>query len=116
MTDPSVYAAANPSEERDRGPSPPHASNRALWFAVFGPPAAWTIDELTAIAVDHDYCAALLGHTVLPWNGVGVILAVLGLVMLGVSLAALLSCALFSFAIALRLIAPFLLTPAYCGS
>ena len=31
-------------------------SNRALWFAVGGGPIAWSIDELVAIAIDHDFC------------------------------------------------------------
>jgi hypothetical protein len=35
----------------------PQRSSRALWFAVGGGPIAWSVDELAAIAIDHDYCA-----------------------------------------------------------
>jgi hypothetical protein len=31
--------------------------NGALWFAVAGGPAAWSIDALSAIAIENDYCA-----------------------------------------------------------
>ena len=148
MTDPRIYAADNPAEERALLEPPVHAGNRLLWFAVFAPPVAWSVDELTSIALHHDYCAALLGRTFRPWGGVGVMLAVVGLVMLAVSLAggllgwrahasigsddgrgdtdldrrrfmaraALLTCALFSYGIVLRLIAPFILPPSFCGS
>lgn len=148
MTDPKVFAATNPADARDRVAPPTHAKNRLLWFAVFGPPAAWTIDALSSIAVHYDYCAALMGRGFRPWSGVGVILTVIGVAMLSVSLGSgalawrahaalgnddgrsdtgvdrrrfmarggLVTCALFSFAIVLRLIAPFLLSPALCGS
>jgi hypothetical protein len=148
MTDSRVFAAANPAEQRDREAPPAKAGNRTLWFSVFGPPAAWSIDALSSLAVHHDYCAALLGHTYRPWNGIGVIFTAIGIAMLAVSLgggalawrahaelgaddgrgetdldrrrfmarAGLLTCALFSFAIILRLIAPFLLSPDFCGS
>jgi hypothetical protein len=148
MTDPRVYAAANPAEARRVLPVPPRAGNRLLWFAVFAPPLAWSVDALTSIALHHDYCAALLGRTFRPWSGVGVLLTVVGLAMLALSLAggfvgwrahievgsdtgrgdtdldrrrfmaraALLACALFSYGIVLRLIAPFIVSPNFCGS
>jgi hypothetical protein len=124
------------------------ASNRALWFGVFAPPAAWSVDELTSIALHHDYCAALMGRTFHPWAGIGVALTAVGLAMLLLSLAGgasawraharvgsdtgqgdttldrrrfmaragLLACALFSYGIVLRLIAPFVVPPSFCGS
>ena len=148
MTDPQVYAAANPSLERARATPPSGASDRRLWFAVFAPPAAWALDLLASIALHHDFCAALVGRTFRPWSGIGVVLAILGLAALALSLAAgmtgwrahaaigsdtgqgdtdldrrrfmaragLLACALFSFAIVLRLIAPFIVPPTFCGA
>lgn len=148
MSDLEVYAAANPAIARAAIAPPESASDRALWFAVFGPPAAWSIDLLASIALHYDYCAALTGRTFRPWAGIGVVLAILGLAMLALSLAAgaagwraherlgrdtgqgdtdldrrrfmaragLLACALFSFAIVLRLVAPFIVPPAFCGS
>jgi hypothetical protein len=148
MTDLSVYAAANPSEARTSIAPPVAAGNRALWFGVFGPPVAWSIDLLTSIALHYDYCAALLGRTFKPWSGIGVLLTLVGIAMLALSFAGgwsalraharvgsdtgqgdtdldrrrfmaragMLACALFSFAIVLRIIAPFLLSPTACGS
>ena len=148
MTDPRVYDAANPSEARAAIAPPEQASNRVLWFAVFAPPAAWSVDALTSIALHHDYCAALLGRTFRPWSGVGVLLALVGLAMLALSLAGgmaawraharlgtdtgqgdtdldrrrfmaragLIVCALFTYGIVLRFIAPFILPPNFCGS
>lgn len=148
MNDASVYAAANPAEARATVAPPMNASNRALWFAVFAPPVAWSIDTLTSISLHFDYCAALLGRTFRAWSGVGVLLTILGLLMLAISLfgglvalrahnsvgsdtgqgdtdldrrrfmarAGLLACALFSYAIVLRIIAPFILPPEFCGS
>lgn len=91
MTDPRVFAAPNPAAERVVATDPPRgASNGALWFAAFAPPAAWSVDSLAAIAVHHDYCAALLGRIprLEPWSGgATVALVVLGLVMLAISLA-----------------------------
>lgn len=148
MDDRAVYAAANPANARAAEPPPPAAGNRTLWFAVLGPPFVWSVDELTSIALHHDYCAALVGHTFRPWSGIGVLLTVVGVVMLGLSLwcgamawrahasigsdtgqgetdidrrrfmarAGLLACALFSYGIALRLVAPFILPPDWCGS
>src|SRR4051812_17800444 len=86
MSDARVFAAANPADERASLTAPPNASDRVLWFAVFGPPAAWSIDSLTAIALHHDYCAALLGRTFKPWGGIGVLLTLVGIAMLAVSL------------------------------
>lgn len=89
MTDPRVFAAPNPAAERRATTTPPAgATDRALCFAVFAPPAAWTVDELTAVALHHDYCAALLGRTFRPWAGIGVLLVLVGVGMLVVSLAA----------------------------
>ena len=128
--------------------SPVRPSDRALWFAVFGPPVAWSVDLLASIAIHHDYCAALMGRTFRAWSGVGALLFVVGFAMLVVSLAGgltswrahaaigsdtgfgdtdldrrrfmaragLLACALFSFAIVLRLVAPLVLSPDFCGS
>lgn len=148
MNDSQVYAAANPAEARASLAPPPSAGNRVLWFAVFAPPVAWSIDSLTSITLHHDYCAALLGRTFHPWGGAGVLLTIVGVVMLALSAAGgvaawrahaslgsdtgfgdtavdrrrfmaragLLACALFSYAIVLRLIAPFILPPSFCGS
>ena len=66
--------------------SPRGASNRALLFGVFGPPAAWMVDLLTSITLHYDYCAALSGHTFRAWGGVGAMLTVLGVAMLALSL------------------------------
>ena len=148
MSDLEVYAAAHPDQARAALVAPAGASDAALWFAVFGPPAAWSADLLASITLHFDFCAALMGRTFRPWTGIGVALTLVGLAMLAVSLgagvvawrahallgsdtgqgdtdvdrrrfmarAALLACALFSFAIVLRLIAPFLLPPTFCGS
>lgn len=148
MTDPRVYAAANPARERRAiATFPPGAGNRALWFAVFAPPTAWSVDALSSIALHQDYCAALVGQTFRPWSGVGVILTVVGIVMLLISAgggavawrasaalgqdtgmgdtdvdrrrfmarAGLVTFALFSFGIVLRVIAVFVIPPSFCG-
>lgn len=148
MSDLEVYAAAHPDQARAAIAPPAGAGDAALWFAVFGPPAAWSVDLLTSITLHFDYCAALMGRTFRPWAGVGVALTLVGIAMLAVSFAAgfmawrahaelgpdtgqgdtdidrrrfmaraaLLACALFSFAIVLRVVAPFLLPPSFCGS
>jgi hypothetical protein len=90
MTDPRVFTAPNPAAERSIAVDPPRgAGNAALWFAALGPPAAWSVDSLAAIAVHHDYCAALLGRipALEPWGGATVVLVAIGVVMLVVSLA-----------------------------
>ncbi len=147
MSDLQVYAAANPAVARARIAPPPAAGDRALWFAVLAPPVAWSVDALTSIALHHDYCAALVGRTFRAWSGIGVLLALTGLVLLALSLAGgvsawrahasvgsdtgrgdtvldrrrfmaragLLVCALFSYGIVLRLIAPFILSPELCA-
>lgn len=148
MSDLQVYAAANPADARAALVPPASAANRALWFGVFGSPAAWLLDLLASIALHFDFCAALVGQRFEPMAGVGVVLTVIGLAMLAVSLASgavawrahaqvgsdtgqgdteldrrrfmaragLLACALFSFGIVLRLIAPLFLSPRICGS
>lgn len=89
MTDPRVFAAPNPAAERRAAVAPARGTtNRALWFAVLGPPAAWSFDELAAIALHHDYCAALLGRTFRPWTGISVLLVGVGVAMLALSLGA----------------------------
>jgi hypothetical protein len=122
--------------------------DRTLWFVVLTPPAAWSVDELTSIALHHDYCAALIGRAFRPWSGIGVLLSLVGLAALAVVLwsgvtawgiharlgsdtglgdtaldrrrfmarAGLLVAALFSFGILLRLVAPWILSPDFCGS
>lgn len=148
MTDPRVYAAANPAaERRSVSTFPKGAGNGALWFAVFAPPSAWSVDALTSIAVHQDYCVALVGRTFRAWSGVGVILTVVGIVMLLIAIAGgviawrasaalgrdtglgdtnidrrrfmaragLITAALFSFAIVLRIIAVFIVPPSFCG-
>ncbi|MGI8508878.1 MAG: hypothetical protein ACR2MQ_06105 [Gemmatimonadaceae bacterium] len=148
MTDPRVYAAANPAVERRTVATFPNgAGNGALWFSVFAPPAAWSVDALTSIAVHQDYCVALVGRTFRTWSGVGVILTVVGIVMLLIAVAGgvtawrasaalghdtglgdtdidrrrfmaragLVTCALFSFGIILRIIAVFIVPPSFCG-
>lgn len=148
MNDLDVYAAPNPADARARVPQPPAASDRTLWFAVLAAPFAWAVDELTAIALHHDYCAALSGRTFRPWGGISVLLTIWGILMLAIALAGtaaawranasigsdtgagntdldrrrfmaragLLTGALFSYAIVLRLIAPLLLSAGFCGS
>jgi hypothetical protein len=148
MSDLEVYAAAVPADARAMIDPPPSASDRALWFGVFGSPVAWSIDLLASVALHFDYCAALTGRTFRPWAGISVLLALIGLAMLALALASggvawrahaslgtdtgqgdtdldrrrfmaragLLACALFSFGIVLRLIAPFMLPPTFCGS
>jgi hypothetical protein len=146
--DSRVFAAPNPALARAAIEPPPASANRALWYGVFAPPLAWSIDALTSVALHHDYCAALIGKTFRPWSGVGVLLTVVGLVMLALALgggvaawraysvvgtdtgfgdtdldrrrfmarAGMLASVLFSYAILLRLIAPMILPPAFCGS
>ena len=124
------------------------ARNRALWYGVFAPAIAWSVDSLASITVHHDYCAALVGRTFKPWSGVGLVLTGIGLLMLALALgggyaawrahallgndtgygdtaidrrrfmarAGMLAAALFSYAILLRLVAPFVLPPTFCGS
>ncbi len=148
MSDPRVYTAANPAAERRAiAVFPQGAGNGALWFAVFAPPTAWSVDALTSIAVHQDYCVALVGRTFRAWSGVGVILTVVGIVMLLISIAGgviawrasaalghdtgmgdtdtdrrrfmaragLVTFALFSFGIVLRIIAVFIVPPSFCG-
>lgn len=87
MSDPRVFAAPNPSAERHASPPASAAiGNRALWFAVFAPPVAWSLDSLTAIALHHDYCAALLGREFKAWSGITVLLVGVGVLMLICSL------------------------------
>ncbi len=148
MSDTRVYAAANPAAERSAAATfPTGSSNGALWFAVLAPPAAWSIDALTSIAVHQDYCVALAGRTFRAWSGVGSVLTILGVLMLLVSVAGgvvawrasaalgrdtgrgdtdmdrrrfmaragLVTFALFSFGIVLRIIAVFIVPPSFCG-
>ena len=84
--DAEVFAAANPAGARATIAPPPAATNHALWYGVFAPPIAWSIDALTSIAVHHDYCAALLGRTFRAWKGVGFVLTAVGIVMLALAL------------------------------
>jgi len=146
--DSQVFAARNPAEARAAFEAPPASKNHTLWYGVFAPPIAWSVDALTSIALEHDYCAALLGRTFRPWSGIGLLLAAVGVVMLALALgggfvawrahavmgsdtglgdtdldrrrfmarAGMLASALFSFAILLRLIAPMILPPTFCGS
>ena len=148
MSDLEIYAAADPAEARALLAPPAGAGDRALWFGVFAPPVAWSIDILSSIALHHDFCAALVGRTFRPWSGIGVVLTVLGLVMLALSLtggytawrahlqvgtdsgqgdtdldrrrfmarAGMIVCALFTYAILLRIIAPLFVSPGFCGS
>jgi hypothetical protein len=83
-----VYAADNPAEARAAGASPARAGNGALWFGVFAPPIAWSVDELTSIALHFDYCAAALGRTFRPWSGAGGLLVLVGVLALWLSLGA----------------------------
>jgi len=87
MNDREIYAAPRPADARAALAPPPAAGDRALWFAVFAPPIAWALDALTSIALHHDYCAALTGRTFRPWSGIAVLLTLVGLAMLGLSLA-----------------------------
>lgn len=77
------------SERSDVGRDPrvrPHQTNRALWFAVAGGPVAWSIDMLTSVAVDHDYCAhARLGP---PTGNAALPLLAISVVALVVTIAA----------------------------
>jgi hypothetical protein len=90
MTDPRVFTAPNPAAERSATVQPPSgAGDTALWFATLGPAAAWSVDSLAAIAVDHDYCAALLGRIpeLRPWSGATLLLVGIGVAMFIISLA-----------------------------
>lgn len=87
MNDREIYATPRPAAARAALAPPPAAGDRALWFAVFAPPIAWAMDALTSIALHHDYCAALTGRTFRPWSGIAVLLTLVGLAMLGLSLA-----------------------------
>lgn len=89
MSDPRVIAPAKPATDLgERVASSGAATNGTLWFALFAPPAAWTADELVSISVHYDYCAALTGHTFVPFKGTTAVLIVVGLVMLAVSISA----------------------------
>jgi hypothetical protein len=146
--DPHVFAARNPSEARAALAAPTAAKNHTLWYGVFAPAIAWSVDSLSSIALHHDYCAALLGRTFKPWSGVGLLLTAVGVVMLALALgggfaawrahstlgsdtgfgdtdldrrrfmarAGMLASAIFAYAILLRLIAPMILPPTFCGS
>jgi hypothetical protein len=148
MTDREIYAAPVPAAARAALVAPRAAGDRVLWLGVLGPPAAWSVDTLTSIALHHDYCAALIGRTFRTGGGIGVLLTAFGLAMLTLALgggvlawrarasvgtdtgrgetdldrrrfmarAGLLVCALFSYGIVLRLIAPLIVPAAYCGS
>ena len=87
MSDLEIYAAASPADARAAIAPPASASDRALWFAVFGAPAAWSIDLLSSITLHFDYCAALMGRTFRPWTGIGAVLALVGIAMLVLALA-----------------------------
>lgn len=87
MSDPRVYNATNPAAERHAIATFPNGTgNGALWFAVFASPLAWSVDLLTCIAVHEDYCAAVVGRTFRPWNGIGILLTVVGAVMLVIAI------------------------------
>lgn len=88
MTDPRVFAAANPAAERRRAEhAAPGTGNRALWFALLAPPAAWSVDELVAISLHFDFCAALTDRIFEPWRGITVLLVGVGVLMLLVCVA-----------------------------
>jgi hypothetical protein len=48
--------------------------NGALWFAVAGGPAAWSLDTLAAIAIENDYCAHGAAGISSPGGGVTTLL------------------------------------------
>ncbi len=145
-----MYAAPNPAAAREREAVPAAAGNRALWFAVLAPPAAWSADTLASIALHMDYCAALVGATYRPFGGIVALLVAIGLVALAAAVAggavawrarvalggtglvtgrgdttldrrrfmaavAMVACALFSYAIVLRLITVMFISPSRCG-
>ncbi len=62
--------------------------DRALWFAIFAPPLAWSVDLLASIAIEQDYCASQLVRTFRPWGSVTPSLFVVAIVALIVSLSA----------------------------
>ena len=93
MTDtrlPAPAAVADPAQRPAGLPyslqSTPSSGNAALWYAFFAPPVAWSIDQLAAISVHQDFCAAVLSRQWAPWAGVDAVLVMVGLVMLAVAL------------------------------
>lgn len=86
MSDIGIYSSQNPAEARPLKDPPPRAGNAALWYAVFAPPAAWTIALLLSIASHHDYCAAVSGHILRPWSAIGLFLTLIALFSLLLSL------------------------------
>ncbi len=87
-SDTAVFAAAIPAEARARVAAPRGASNRALWFGVLAPPAAWSTDLLTSIATHQDFCAAFVGHVFKPWGSLTLLLSMSGIVALLVAVSA----------------------------
>ncbi|MEO7085118.1 MAG: hypothetical protein ABI442_20820 [Gemmatimonadaceae bacterium] len=146
MADSRAHVSATPITDRTIDAAPSVARDRALWFAVFGPPAAWSVDLLASIALHHDYCAALLGGAFVAWSGIGAILTGVGVALLVMSLgggwvawrayraigidtgrgdtdldrrrfmarAGLITGLLFSYAIVLRIVAVFIVSPNLC--
>jgi hypothetical protein len=65
----------------------PAQSNSVLWFAVGGGPIAWSIDSLSAIAIEQDYCASG-GHGPLSSGAVTALLLAIGALAVLVTLLA----------------------------
>jgi hypothetical protein len=66
----------------------PVVDRRALWFAFFGAPAAWTIDELFALAFHTDACDYFRAEHFTGLPSVPIALVIAGLLMLATAAAA----------------------------
>ncbi len=86
MSDSDIYSSARSGEKRSTSATVHTAGNRALWYAVFAPPAAWTFALLLSIAMHHDFCAAVLGHSLRPWSAIGLALTIVAVLALVVSI------------------------------
>ncbi len=64
------------------------ASNTLLWFAVLGPPAFWTLDELAALFWHSAWCGAATTFREVPFSGEWVGLLIIGVVCIAGSILA----------------------------
>lgn len=67
---------ARVDDDRRGGPS-----KAALWYGIFGAPAAWSVDDVLSTYLHEGSCARVLGHA----STAPVLLIVAGLVLLGVA-------------------------------
>lgn len=85
MSDPAPAATVPAPARRERSEAPRAPRDAALWFALLGAPAAWSVDALAAFALHQSYCAALVSHRFVPFSGVGVWMTLVGVLMLTVA-------------------------------